>query len=141
MIETIYTAEDLLQFHTECSERGRELMRRKNHDYSGVADVFRNFRAFEGLGIIVRASDKLARLRSFEEKGDKLLVNDETLTDTAIDLMNYAILYLAYKRNRAGSPVQMSDTDMITYLRARHPFTCGIFTNSCYCTCGERRKP
>lgn len=97
MIETIKTVDDLLQFHKDCSDRGRELMNRKNHDYSGVVDVFRNFRAFEELGIVVRMGDKLSRLKSFEEKRS-LKVADESIDDTAIDLMNYAILYLGYKR-------------------------------------------
>lgn len=110
MLEVIKNTEDLLKFHEECSARGRELMRAKNHDYSGVEDVFRNFRAWEELGILVRAGDKLARMKSFEER-KTLAVKDESITDTAIDLMNYAILYLGYKRCALTKRQRTPDAD------------------------------
>ena len=65
-------------------------------DYAHEGDIFRNFRYFGGLGILVRLSDKLARLRSFEENGT-FAVEDEKLLDTVIDAINYALIYYAYK--------------------------------------------
>lgn len=102
---TIASPEDLLQFHKYCATRGQKLMGLKNHDYAGYAaqrgelDVMKNFRAHEEYGIVVRMGDKLKRLENFALSG-KLLVEDESIFDTAIDILNYAILYLAYGRER-----------------------------------------
>lgn len=107
-IKQIITPEDLLKFHEQCTERGRELIRQKNHDYAGYSnagqplDVFRNFRAHEAYGICVRAGDKLKRMENFAQSGGVLKVSDETIFDTAIDLMNYAVLYLAYLWGSVG---------------------------------------
>ena len=87
----------LLNLHRELSARALALMTRKNQDYAKESDPYANFRMFGALGILVRLSDKLARLRSYEEKG-KFAVNDEGLIDTTLDLINYAILYYGYKQ-------------------------------------------
>lgn len=88
--------EELLATHEILCSKAKELMERKNHDYASTTDPFRNFRTFGRIGILVRMSDKLARLRSFEEQ-QKLKVTDETIEDTVCDIINYAILYYAYK--------------------------------------------
>jgi hypothetical protein len=90
--------------HNELTNKAREIMRAKNQDYATEQDVFRNFRYFGGLGILVRMSDKLARLRSFEEN-DKFAVQDEKLVDTILDLVNYAIIYYAFKQEQAPEPL------------------------------------
>lgn len=87
----------LLNLHIELCDRAVRTMAKKNQDYATDQDVFRNFRMFGGLGILVRASDKLARLRTFEER-DTFSVTDESLRDTIEDLINYAVIYLAYKQ-------------------------------------------
>jgi hypothetical protein len=89
---------ELYRIHRELCEAARELSRRKNEDYACQSDPFRNFRYFGSLGILVRLSDKLARLRSFEERG-VFSVTDENLRDTVMDLINYAIIYYAYKKS------------------------------------------
>jgi hypothetical protein len=86
----------LLYFHEEVCAKAREIMAAKNHDYASDADPFRNFRTFGRYGILVRLSDKLARLRSFEEQGS-LQVADEKIADTVLDIINYAVLYLGYE--------------------------------------------
>lgn len=91
------TARDrLLSIHNEMCGEARALMARKNHDYASDADPFRNFRTFGRFGILVRLSDKLARLRSFEEQ-QTLDVPEESIRDTVQDIINYAILYIAYE--------------------------------------------
>lgn len=95
--------EQLLSLHEQTTTKSREVMTKKNHDYATDSDVFRNFRYFGGLGILVRLSDKLARLRSFEENG-QFKVTDENLEDTIIDAINYAVIYLAFKRETAQTP-------------------------------------
>lgn len=93
--------QQLLDLHSNLCRGARETMAKKNQDYATDQDVFRNFRMFGGLGILVRASDKLARLRTFEER-DTFSVTDESLRDTIEDLINYAVIYLAYKQE--GKP-------------------------------------
>jgi hypothetical protein len=99
VIETINTTADLLKFHEEICEIGRGLIKTKNHDYAYGADVFQNFRRSEEYGIIVRAGDKLQRMENFEKRNGLYMVRDESIMDTAIDLVNYSILYLGYKRS------------------------------------------
>lgn len=94
----LYSKRDqLLARHVLLCDAARRTMAKKNEDYATNEDVFRNFRAFGGLGILVRISDKLARLRTFEER-DMFSVSDESLRDTIEDLINYAVIYLAYKQ-------------------------------------------
>lgn len=74
-----------------------DLIRAKNADYGADSDPFRNFRMSEALGIpvekaiLVRMSDKLARIATFCEKGT-LAVADEKVDDTLKDLANYAVI-------------------------------------------------
>ena len=68
-------------------------MESKNQDYGADADPFRNFRSFQELGILVRLSDKLSRLRTYIERGD-FKVQDESVKDTALDAINYVVLLL-----------------------------------------------
>lgn len=96
------TRGELLGLHTQLSSEALALMEKKNADYGASNDPFRNFHMFGGLGILVRLSDKIARLRSFEERG-KFEVTDEGLKDTCLDLLNYAILYYSYKTKDAAS--------------------------------------
>lgn len=78
----------------------------KGHDYSDTDDRLANFRLSEMMGlpawkgILIRMSDKMARLLQFSKKG-LLEVKDESLEDTLLDLANYAVLCLAaYQDNR-----------------------------------------
>ena len=92
----ITTTEALLELHKKLTDESRELMAVKNQDY-GAKDVdpFRNFRMFGRLGILVRMSDKLARLRTFLERGE-FSVKDEGVVDTIRDIINYAVIFEAY---------------------------------------------
>lgn len=73
------------------------LMEKKNADYSGVDDPFRNFRSCEslgiptGVGIAVRMTDKMSRLHSILRRGE-CSVEDESAIDTLRDLCNYAAI-------------------------------------------------
>jgi len=82
-------------------------MRAKNVDYANESDPFRNFRTFGLLGIVVRLSDKLARLHSLVERGlDQNAVRDETYADTVRDIVNYAIIFEAMARETQGKQAQ-----------------------------------
>ncbi len=84
----------------------------KNADYTGSSgDPFANFRTIELLGVasveagfITRITDKLRRICTFVQKGI-LLVKEESVEDTLIDLANYCALlagYLKEKREQAS---------------------------------------
>ena len=82
----------LYALHMTLCDDALQLMQKKNHDYASEEDPYRNFRHFGLLGILVRLSDKLARLQSFEENG-RLDVEDESIRDTVLDAINYLILF------------------------------------------------
>lgn len=79
----------------------KALMQMKNQDYGANHDPFRNFREFGLFGILVRLSDKMARIRTFLERGE-LSVKDESVTDTIRDGINYLILFEGLRRDEAG---------------------------------------
>ena len=89
------TREDLRLLHEHMCEDARNLMKSKNVDYATETDIFRNFRMFGELGILVRMSDKLARLRSILENG-RVAVSDESIQDTLSDLINYSVIFAGY---------------------------------------------
>jgi len=74
----------------------RLLMEKKNHDYSKLG-AFDNLKLCEAAGVcspttgvLVRMCDKIGRLASVLEKGTA--VKDESVRDTVIDLINYAVI-------------------------------------------------
>jgi hypothetical protein len=95
---TPWTKNDYLAEFTALTKKMRAITERKNNDYATDADPFRNFRTFAELGILVRMSDKFSRLRTAIEDKREFKVDDETLEDTCLDLANYALLLLCYRR-------------------------------------------
>lgn len=100
------TREELFELHRFMSDKALDLMKLKNHDYS-KGHPLGNFYVCESLqicsaegGIIVRLSDKLSRLVSILEKGSK--VKDESIEDTIVDIINYAVLLQATIRHNKG---------------------------------------
>lgn len=85
----------LFELHQSLCLNALELMKLKNQDYGGDTDPFRNFHTFGELGILVRLSDKMARLRTYCERGD-LKVKDESVEDTILDAINYLVLLMGY---------------------------------------------
>lgn len=88
--------QSLYDLHVELCFYALRLMKDKNHDYASEDDPYRNFRTFGELGILVRLSDKLARLRSWTEN-KTLKVADESVRDTVLDAINYLILFEGYR--------------------------------------------
>ena len=103
--------EKLLRLHASLTDNARELMRAKNHDYSGgkdASDPFLNFTRVEKLGItdtktgfMVRMTDKVSRLITFIQNGT-FQTKDEALKDTILDLINYSVLLYAYSLHEKG---------------------------------------
>lgn len=97
----------LMALVDETNAACREIMRRKNHDYtSGSGDVLANFRASEVLGvppakgILLRSLDKFKRIQTFVEQGT-LKVKGESVKDAIMDVINYMHLlhYLIEERS------------------------------------------
>lgn len=82
--------------------RGIDLMRKKNADYAGVTDPFKNFRNAQLIGltveqaILVRILDKLARINNLLTSPAE--VKEETLEDTIMDCANYLNILAAYRK-------------------------------------------
>lgn len=68
-------------------EEALELFARKNADYGDA------FAQYGTVGVLIRIEDKLKRIISIS-KTSIVLVKDETLKDTLIDLHNYSAMAL-----------------------------------------------
>jgi hypothetical protein len=90
---------NLFDTHAQLCEAAARLMQTKNVDYACQADPFRNFRMFGPISVLCRLSDKLSRLRSYEENGG-FKVEDENLLDTVLDTINYAVIYYGMKTEK-----------------------------------------
>jgi hypothetical protein len=77
----------------EIQQRGLELFERKNKDYGDA------FAKFGVVGVLVRIEDKIQRAISISNSGI-VLVDDEGLNDTLLDLHNYAAMALMLKQSR-----------------------------------------
>ena len=77
-----------------------ELMRKKNHDYTGVNSYFHNFEQGNRIGIgrlkslYLRMMDKNARIETFLTTGE-LVVPGENILDAFRDIVGYSLLALA----------------------------------------------
>lgn len=82
-------------------------MEKKNKDYAHDGDAFANFRFAEmvnvpvGKAILVRMSDKLARISNCINKGE-VAVKTESVRDTLMDLINYTAILAAYLSTNEG---------------------------------------
>lgn len=99
---------ELLELHTQLAAASHSLMERKNSDYTGSGDALANFNVSEQfgiareLGILTRLLDKVKRISVFMEKG-VFKVPDESLRDTTLDLINYAVILYAAIKDRQKS--------------------------------------
>lgn len=64
---------------------GLKLFERKNRDYGDA------FARYGPIGVLMRMGDKISRLQSITKNG-VVLVNDEQVRDTLIDLHNYSAM-------------------------------------------------
>lgn len=108
--------DDYIEFHKAFCERAHILTVAKNEDYSRPSSrahdplaVFHNFLHSERLGlctaeqgILVRMSDKIARLSNLVNPGHKLGVKTESLEDSCLDLINYSVLLAAIIKAKGG---------------------------------------
>ena len=78
---------DRVEQMKEIQLRGLELFIRKNKDYGDA------FATYGIIGVLVRIEDKIKRAISITNNGI-VLVDDEGLKDTLLDLHNYAAMAL-----------------------------------------------
>jgi len=91
-------------------KKGRDIMMKKNHDYTGGSgDPYANFRGSREfdidpvLGILLRSQDKFKRIATFVVKGE-LKVQDESIEDALVDVQNYMdLIYGLIKGKRDES--------------------------------------
>jgi hypothetical protein len=78
----------------------RETMIRKQRDYGPG-----NIDAFGELGVLVRATDKHARLKNllYENPNEP---SNESLDDTWLDMANYSLIALMVRRGIWGLPME-----------------------------------
>tara|TARA_B100000519_G_scaffold202731_1_gene222058 strand:- start:792 stop:1136 length:345 start_codon:yes stop_codon:yes gene_type:complete len=110
------TRDQLFKTHHEICQQALEIMKLKNHDYSGADgnNPFANFTRSEAMGIcsteqgfLVRICDKLSRLSTFANNGE-LKVDNESYQDAILDIINYCILFYAYSSSKPPTPPQES---------------------------------
>ena len=104
MEETVTTSKEYLESFAKITADMLALTTKKNADYANENDAFANFRTFGELGILVRMSDKFARLKTALYDRKSMSVSDETVEDTILDLATYSILLLSYRREAALIP-------------------------------------
>lgn len=111
MINTM-NREQFIEFHKQLTDRALQISCKKNHDYCGTQvedNPFSNLQLVEKMGIcstevglLCRISDKLSRINSFLQQG-VLLVEDEKISDTLLDAVNYMILLAAVIEDRRSN--------------------------------------
>ena len=79
--------------------KAKALCDNKNTDYAQLDEPFSNFEMVEAIkicntstGILVRISDKIARIANLLERNTEAAVKDEKVEDTMLDLINYSVI-------------------------------------------------
>ena len=97
---------EFLKRHGEILDSLKDITVRKNSDYAGSVDPFKNFRLAEFLGLcstevgmIVRLGDKMSRISNLIG-GNNPKVKDESIKDTLLDLANYCIITVIYLESK-----------------------------------------
>lgn len=91
-----------------------ETAKKKNQDYAGDKDPFANFSRVETFGIctveqgvLVRITDKLARVSNLICSGKNPAVADESVDDTLLDAINYLAILKAYRDSKRSEDISV----------------------------------
>lgn len=137
--------DEYLKLHEALCKEALELSTRKNHDYAGKGgeQPFANFERCAAMGIcttgqgfLVRLTDKLSRLASFEQAGE-FKVKDESVKDTVLDIVNYAVLYYAQKQSKLPGPAYMQPPSKDVALDVVDHSDLDFDEVACGCICNE----
>lgn len=86
--------------HLQLCKILNEVYNKKNHDYG---DSFHQTFLEEGFAMArIRLTDKLNRFKALTRTNEKQKVIDESLTDTLLDLANYALMTILEIRESEG---------------------------------------
>ena len=84
-------------------KKAKALCDDKNTDYAQVQEPFSNFEMVEALkicdtstGILVRISDKIARISNLLKRNGCRAIEEEKVEDTMLDLINYSVILLSH---------------------------------------------
>lgn len=91
----------------------RTLLIRKQRDYGPG-----NIMAFGELGVLVRANDKIERLKNLWKTGNLDDPQNEAADDTWFDLLNYGLIGLMVRRGIFGLPLAKEPRKSIIQLAA-----------------------
>lgn len=82
-----------IERHAEICKELTDLFEKKNHDYG---DSFHKSYQEYGLTMVcIRLEDKLNRMKAITKaivRGERQMVDDETIVDTLNDLANYSVM-------------------------------------------------
>lgn len=92
----------LLEIFDEEVAKARALLEAKNADYARTGDALFNLRRAGPYGVAVRLDDKASRLIVLSEPGAPAPRN-ESIADTLLDMINYAVLYRALMEDGVAS--------------------------------------
>lgn len=115
---TNMTQQQFLQKLEEGFMKNVEISRKKNSDYAGSDDAFRNFEASTVVGVsiergmLVRMMDKVVRASNLIDR--EAQVKDEAISDTLSDLANYAMImkvYIDNKNEKKSAPEAVQGTN------------------------------
>lgn len=108
----IHNTAQLVQCIANVQASGRVVIEEKNLRYAGNGDPFANLRRHGAYGLVVRMDDKVARLSSLLKPGATIGPTvDESAYDTAMDLMNYAGILLAWMCDQKGKEAVRSASE------------------------------
>lgn len=101
------TKEEYLKEFKALTDQMYQITEKKNSDYTGdSSSPFKNFTMVEEMGFatteqgfMTRITDKVMRISSFVKQGT-LKVEDEKVSDTLLDLANYALLMICYLKSK-----------------------------------------
>jgi hypothetical protein len=88
-------AEHLEAWLGDALQELEELMHERGQKYGPG-----NIAEFGDFGVLVRMGDKFARLKNLYLEGQGGDVRDESVEDTLMDIANYAIIMLAWRRGQ-----------------------------------------
>jgi hypothetical protein len=97
------TKQQFIESIEKSYQEAMEIVKRKNADYAVESNPFKNFEYASYCNvsvekaILVRISDKFARLCNLIDKGEENReVLDETTADTILDICNYLVILKTY---------------------------------------------
>lgn len=104
------TQEEFFKFIEDGYKKAHGIIVKKNSDYATGEDPFKNFKMASLIGItperaiLVRISDKLARISNLMNPGKKAQVSDEAIEDTILDMINYLAILRAFLQDEKDKP-------------------------------------